>query len=210
MAIPSRVQGAGNNSTAQNVFRITFSQALSAPPTLESWDDSTFSATTKEMFAGTTVNGNIPFLSAVATTDGAPASAWKPAAPTAGGAVANRLKGTTNFVDLSVAAPGAGGTVRFNLVWEIPSDATVPATNTLNGVLAVRFSFSGADPTLTWAYNDADAGGTEGAPVFTVITPGASGNFIRPADAGATSASVVFTKPTSGVADSPEVWVTST
>ena len=209
MSIPSNATGAGNNSSAQNVFRVVFSQNLSANPTLESWDDSTFASTGKEQFIGTTGNGNIPYLAGIATTDSAPAANWKPAV-VAGGAVANRLKGTVNFVNLSTVVPVAGGAVRFNLNFEIPFDATVPSTNTF-GVLAVRFSYSSATPTLTWQFNDASAGGTEGAPSWTTITPGAAGNFIRPADSGSTSANVVITKPaTSGTVDSAQVWVTNT
>ncbi len=209
MAIPSQVAGAGNNSSAQNVFKVIFSQALSGNPTLESWDDSTFSTTAREQFTGTTVNGNKPYMSAVATTDAAPVGNWKPGVPIAGGATINRLKGLTNFVNLSTVIPGAGGAVRFNLDFEIPSDAAVPSTNTF-GVLAIRYSFSGPTPSLTWQFNDVSAGGTEGAPQFTNITPGAAGNLIRFADNGVSSANVVFTKPTSGVADAPQIWVTNT
>jgi hypothetical protein len=210
MSIPSQVANAGNNSSAQNVFRITYSQALAAPPTLEAWDDSTFSTTNKEMFTGTITNGNKAYVSAVATTDSAPVSAWKPASGAAGGATINRLQGLVSFVNLSVAAPGAGGSVRFNLVWEIPSDAAVPSTNTLNGVLATRYAFSGATPTLTWQYNDVGNGGTEVSPQWTTITPGAAGSFIKPANTGSTSSSVFLTKPLSGTLDSPQVWVTAT
>jgi hypothetical protein len=209
MSIPSAVVGAGNNSSAVNPFNVTFSQALSAIPTLESWDDSTFLTVTKEQFVGTAGNGNIPYVSAVATTGGAPASNWKPASPAAGGATINRLKGTTNFVNLSSSIPGSGGTVKWNLDFEVPSDAAVPSTSTF-GVLAVRFSYSGAAPTLTFQFNDLSAGGTDGAPVNTNITPGSAGNFIRPADAGATSANVVMTKPSSGVLSAATIWVTNT
>jgi len=210
VAVPSNVANAGNGSSAQNVFRVVFSQSLSANPTLESWDDSTFSTNNREQFTGTVGNGNIPYLAAVATTDSAPVASWKPASPVAGGATINRLKGLINFVNLSTVIPVAGGVVRYNLNFEIPFDATVPSTNTF-GVLAVRFSFSGPTPTLTWQFNDVSAGGTEGAPQWTTITPGAAGNFIRPADAGSTSANVVVTKPaSSGVIDAGQVWVTST
>ena len=208
MAIPSQVQGAGNPSSAQNVFKVTFSQALSAAPTIESWDDSTFSTTVKEQFAGTTNNGNIPYISAVATTDSAPSASWKTGV-IAGGAVANRLKGLTNYVVSTVNIPTAGGAIRFNLDFEIPSDASVPSTNTF-GVLAVRYAYSGPTPSITWQYNDVAAGGTEGAPQWTNITPGAAGNYIRPADAGTTSANVAVTKPTAGVADAAQIWVTNT
>lgn len=211
MSIPSAVKGAGNGNQVQNVFRITFSTALATVPTLESWDDSTFSSTSKEVFAGTVTNGNIPYQSAAATTDAAPVSPnWKPASPVAGGAVINRLKGLTNFVNLSVGIPGAGGIVRFNLNWEEPTDAAVPATNTQNSVLACRYAYSGAPPTLAWAFNDNSAGGTEGAPVWTSITPGSAGNFVRPTDVSATSANLVLTKPSSGVADQGAIWVTNT
>lgn len=210
MSIPSAVQGAGNNSSAQNVYRVVFSQALSAVPTLEGWDDSTFSTTVKEIFAGTTINGHIPELAAVATTDTAPTSNWKPVSPVGGGAVANRLLGLTNFVNLSVGIPTAGGAVRWNLNWEVPADATVPSTNTMNAVLAIRISYSGATPTLTWQFNDNSAGGTEGAPIWTNITPGSAGAFIRPANNGATSSTVFFTIPLSSVADAPAQWVTNT
>lgn len=209
MSIPSRVTGAGNNSSAQNVFRIVFSQALAAPPRLEMWDDNTFSTTAKEIFTGTTDNGLIPYVSGVATSDAAPASNWEPVAAVGGGAVINRLKGSTNFVFLSVATPGAGGNVRFNLVWQIADDTTVPSVNTMNGVIACRFSYSGATPALTWSFNDASAGGNEGAPIWTNITPGAAGSFIRPADSGVTGASVIFTRPTTSVLDCGEVWVTN-
>lgn len=210
MSVPSNAAGASNNSSAQNVFRVVFSQALSAPPTLESWDDSTFSTNTKEMFTGTAGNGGIPYVSAVGTTDTAPTPLWKPVSPAAGGAVANRLKGSTNFVNLTVNTPGVGSAVRFNISWEIPFDATVPSTTTLNGVIAVRYSYSGAAPTLTWQFNDVSAGGTEASPVWTGITPGAAGQFIRPTDAASNSANLVVTKPSSGVVDCGQVWVSNT
>ena len=207
MSVPSMVENAGNNSTAQNCFRITFSQNLASIPTLEAWDDNTFSSTVKEMFAGTAGNGNIPYLSAVATTNAAPSSAWEPAAATAGGAVINRLQGTTSYVNLSTGIPVASGTVRFNLSWQIGYDASVPSTNTMNGVLACRYAYSGSTPSLTWAYNDNGAGGTEGSPSWTTISSGSGGNRIVPADSTATSSNIVLTKPTSGVADAPTIWV---
>jgi len=209
MAIPSQVQGAGNGNSVQNVFKVTFSQALSAAPTIESWDNSTFSTTLLEQFTGTVGNGNIPYVSAVATTDTAPSASWKPSSPVAGGAVANRLKGLTNYVVSTVNIPTAGGAIRFNLDFEISSDSTVPSTNTF-GVLAVRYAFSGPTPSVTWQYNDVASGGTEGAPQWTNITPGAAGNYIRPADSGTTSANVAVTKPTSGVASAAQLWVTNT
>jgi hypothetical protein len=207
--IPSAVANAGNNSSAQNVYRIVFSQNLATVPTLESWDDGTFSTTNRQQFTGTAGNGLIPMLSAIATTDTAPVSNWKPTSAVAGGAVANRMLGSTNFVNLSVGVPVAGGAVRFNLDFECPFDATVPSINTF-GVLACRFAFSGATPTLTWQYNDTGSGGTEGSPSWTTITPGSAGNYIRPADSSASVGNVVLTLPSSGVLDSGSQWVTNT
>jgi len=211
MAIPSAVVNAGNGHQQQNIFRITFSQALSSIPTLEAWDDSTFSTTLKEMFTGTAGNGNVPYVSGLATTDTAPGGpSWEPASPVAGGAVANRLQGTTSYVNLAAEIPTAGFSVRFNLNWQVGYDATVPATTTQNGVLACRYAYSGTAPSLTWAYNDSGAGGTEAAPQWTTITPGSAGNYIRPMDSSSNSSSPVWTRPTSGVADAPTIWVTAT
>jgi hypothetical protein len=207
VSIPSNVTGAGSANSVANVFQVVFSQALSGIPTLESWDDSTFATTTKEQFAGTTINGNIPYVSAIATTQGASAPNWKTGG-SAGGQTVNRLKGLNNYVNLTTVIPTAGGSVKFNLDFEIGADASVPSTNTF-GVLAVRYSYSGAAPTLTFQFNDASAGGTEGAPSWTNITPGSGGNFIRPADAGSNSGSVIMTKPTSGVASAAQIWVTN-
>lgn len=201
-----KVANAGNTNTARNVFRVTFSQALSAVPTLEGWDDSTFSTTTREIFAGTTGNSSKPMLSAVATTEAAPSSAWKPASVTVGGAMANRLKGSTNYVTLSSAAPGAAGTVRFNLCLEIPSDASVPSTTSLTHVLAIRYQYTGSAPTLTWEFNDV-ATGTEGTPVWASFTSGASGATIKYGDTSVTSANVYITRPATGTVDSGSAWV---
>ena len=207
MSIPSEVKGAGNNSTAQNVLRVQFSEALAEPPKLEAWDDFNVNSTDHEIFTGTAGNGNKPMLCAVATTDNPPSNAdWKPANATAGGATANRLKGSDSYVNLSAAAPGQNESVRFNLCWEIPYDASVPAD--LDCVIFVRYSYSGAAPTLTWYFNDASAGGTEDTPVWTQLTPGSSGNTLKPADANCSSDNIVLHKPAEGTLDNPALWVT--
>jgi len=178
MAIPLKVTGAGNNSTAQNVYKVTFSEALSTAPRIEAWDnsstfpakDSSGSTVAKEIFAGTTVNGSIPMLSAVATTSAAPSSAWKPASATAGTANPNRLKGTTNFVT-DPTTPAATESILFNLCLEIPSDATVPSSTEYNALIQVRYQYTGNAPTVTWHANE----GTESSPTWTQITPGTHG-----------------------------------
>lgn len=208
MSVPGQVKGAGNLSIARNVVRVTFSQATSDHPKLEAWDDFNTNSVLHEIFTGTTENGDIPMLSGVATTDGAPVSAWKPAAATPGGATINRLKGNTNHVILSTANMGVGESVRFNLCWEVSFDATVPAD--MDCVFVIRYSYTGVAPVLTWEFNDEDAGGTEGVPVWTAITPGVSGHIFRPTDAGVASPNLVLHKPAAGVADNPELWVAAT
>ncbi|KUK49418.1 MAG: hypothetical protein XD75_0582 [Parcubacteria bacterium 33_209] len=94
MAIPNKATGAGNNNAA-NVFKVTFSQALSTAPKYEAWDNSkTFpakdesgSTVAKEIFTGTTGNGNKPMLYLVDTNAGAtpPGANWKPASATTHG-----------------------------------------------------------------------------------------------------------------------------
>jgi len=205
MTMPGQVKGAGNNSVAQNVISVTFSQATSDIPTLEAWDDFNTNSILHEIFTGTVGNGNIPILSAVATTDGAPVAAWKPAAPSAGGATINRLMGSTNYVNLAAAPITLGNSVRFNLCWEVPYDASVPAD--MDCVFAIRYSYSGAPPVLTWEFNDEDAGGTEGVPVWTGITPGVAGNIFRPTDAGVTAGNLVLHKPPASTIDNPELWI---
>ena len=88
MSIPYSAHGYGNNSVAQNVFRVTFSQSLSSAPDWEAYDGSgsfptTGSGTTvaNTIFTGTAGNSNYPMLSLVATSSAAPTSAGSPAAP---------------------------------------------------------------------------------------------------------------------------------
>lgn len=205
MAVPGQVKGAGNNSVAQNVVKVTFSQATTDHPKLEAWDDFNTNSTLHEIFAGTVENGNIPMLSGVATTDGPPGALWKPVAPIPGAATINRLLGSTNTVVLSSGNMGIGDTVRFNLCWEVPFDATVPAD--MDCVLVIRYSYTGIAPVLTWEFNDEDAGGTESVPVWMAITPGVAGHIFRPTDAGVASPNLVLHKPAASVADNPELWV---
>ena len=214
MSVPGQVKGAGNNSAAQNVIKVVFSEATADVPLLKAWDDTNLNSILHEIFTGTTGNGSKPILSAVATTDGAPASAWKPSTPVAGGATINRLKGNTNFVNLSAAAIIQGGSVRYNLCWEMPNDVTVPqdpdAEKCMDLVFIIEFTASGLTPTLTWYFNDENAGGTEAVPVWTQMTAGASGYFFIPTDAGVSSPNLTLHKPQSGTQDNPELWISST
>lgn len=206
MAIPAKATGYGNNSTAQNIFRITFSTALSSAPKYEAYDGGTFPAVgaattvTNTIFAGTAGNGSKPMLSLVATTSAAPASAWKPASATGGSANPNRMKGQTNFVT-DPTTPGAGGIIRFNMVLEVPSDATT--SSTMAHDLLIRYTYTGSAPTLTWAFNE----GTEGAPTWTTLTPGTHG--VRHTRAGTVGGGPYLANiPASGTEDSAEGWTT--
>jgi hypothetical protein len=206
MSIPGRVNGAGNGSDNQNVIKVTFSQNTSNVPTLEAWDDENFNTVANEIFTGTTGNSNKPMLSAVATMESAPIEAWKPVSVTAGGSTINRMKGNTNYVNLlSAALTGAPEDVMFNLCWEVPYDASVPAD--MDFVLIVRYNYSGSAPILSWYFNDYDAGGIELVPVWTAMTSGLTGSVMRPADAGCSSANIVLHKPVSSTIDNPELWI---
>ncbi len=207
MGIPSKVVGGGNNSVAQNVFKVTFSEATDDVPRLEAWDDYTFASVLHEIFTGTAGNSTLPMIGAIATTDAVPGSDWMPASASAGGAVSNLLEGSTSYVDLAVAAVAQGGNVRFNLNWNIPYDAAIPSD--MASVFVIRFSYTGAAPVLTWEFNDDEAGGIEATPVWTTITPGLGGNKVKPADAGSTAGNVILHRPVSGTIDAPEIWITA-
>ncbi len=207
MAIPNKATGYGTGSTAINVFRITFSTALSAAPIYYAYDGGVYPAvgsavtTSNDVFIGTAGNGNIPMLSLVDTSSGAPISAWKPAAPTPGSANPNRMKGLTNYVT-ATATPGAGGTITWNEVIELPFDATTASTMAAD--LVVSYQYTGTAPVLTWAFNE----GSEGAPVWTALVPGTNG--LRHCDAGTVSGGpYLLSIPAAGTANSIEGWITT-
>lgn len=178
MSIPFKVSGAGNNSTARNVYKITFSTALSSAPIYRAWDNSkTFperdtegSTALKEIFTGTEGNEYKPMLSLVATTSEAPISNWKPISAVAGSANPNRLKGLANYVT-DPTTPAGGEAILFNVCLEVPFDATVPSTSSMNALLEIHYSYTGDAPTVEWYANE----GTEETPVWTQLTPGVHG-----------------------------------
>jgi len=209
MSVPLQITGAGNND-AQNVLKVTFSTACSAAPRLEAWDNSlTFpsvdtagTTVVKEIFTGTTVNGSIPMLFAADTTNDLPGASWKPTAATAGGTVKNRLKGNVNYVQFE-STPGTGGSSLFNIGLEIPSDATVPSSSSLNHLIQIRYYYSGTEPTLSFRANE----GTEASPTWTVLTPNTNGLQFANLNTDWTG-TVKLTIPESGVLDAPEAGIT--
>jgi hypothetical protein len=203
MAIPFKVVGAGQVA-AKNVFRIHFSQALSAIPELHAWDNFNLSTVAHKIFTGTTVNENKPMIGAIGLS-AAPSAAWWPAAAVAGAAVnaASRLIGNDGYCLLSAAAPLADSAVFFNLDYRFPADA-LPGDD-FSAALSVTYKFTGDVPSVTWAAND---GGTEELPVWTALTSQPKGSngatsFIRPRGAG--DANVVI--PPSGEIHPAEIWV---
>lgn len=205
MAIPNKATGGCNNSTAQNVFRVLFTQPLAAAPKLEVWDTSALTTYAKQAVVGTSGNSGIPLIYAIETTDQIPASNWKPAAMTSGSAYTNRLRGNIAWVTLCTGAVGANEAVRFNIGLEVPYDATVPSTNTLDPVIAIRYTYASGAPSVTFSFNE----GTEGTPTWTTITSGAAGHKVRFGDAGSAAGTVSMARPGAGVSDSGEVWVTT-
>jgi hypothetical protein len=211
MAIPLQITGAGNQN-ARYVFKVTFSQSLSVAPYVEAWDNAlTFPAQTtpgasvaKEIFIGTTGNGNIPMLYAVDTTSTSPGDDWKPAAATAGAASPNRLMGDTNYVEASVT-PSAGESIYFNLGAEVPYDAAVPSTSSLAHVIQIRYRYSGSTPSISFYANE----GTEASPTWTEFTPGTHG--VRYCNAGTdwSAGPYKLTLPESGTVDAPEMGITT-
>lgn len=211
MAIPFQITGAGNQD-ARYVFRVTFSQELSVPPYIEAWDNAlTFPSRTttgtsvaKEVFTGTTGNGNIPMLYAVATTSASPGDDWKPASATAGAANPNRLMGDTSYV-ADPTTPGAGDAIYFNLGIEVPYDAAIPSTTSLAHIIQIRYRYSGPVPTVTFDANE----GTEATPVWTTLVPGNNG--VRYCNAGTDwdTGPYRLTLPETGTVDAPELGITA-
>jgi len=212
MAIPNKATGAGNNDTAQ-VFKTTFSEALSTAPKIEAWDNAeTFPARTTEgvailheIFVGTTENGSKPMMAAWSggTTEAHndPGAAWHPASPTGGSANPNLLKGTTSYVTCT-NVPGAAGNTVFNLSLRVPYDATVPSTTEMAAIIQVRYTYTGNAPAVAFYYNE----GTEGTPDWVVFTPGTHG--IRFCNAGTVEGTYKLTLPGSGQVYAGELWIT--
>lgn len=214
MSIPSRVVGGGNGNAVKNVFRLTFSTALSSAPDFESYDSTqsfpatdTVTTTGNTVFTGSTVNGSQPFLALITTTAGASTSSWRPSSATAGSTTTtNLMKGTTNYVT-DTSTPGAGGIIYWNQDLQVASDLTTSSTFGFD--ILMRYTYTGSAPSLTWAFNDNVGGGTEGSPVWTTLTPGAHG--VRYVNSGTSGGGpYLLNIPTSGTASQGEIWVSAT
>lgn len=210
--IPNKATGAGNVD-ATMVLRAIFSQELSAAPRIEAYDNSeifpavgTPSTTLKEIFTGTTENGNKPFLAGYiggkSTNATTPGANWHPSSATAGGANPNLLKGTTNYVKTTVI-PELGEDIVFNLSLKVPSDAAVPSASSMNAMIVIRCNYTGEEPAITLEFNE----GTEETPNWTELTPGTHGG--RFSNSGTESGGPYkVSLAESGSVDAGELWIT--
>lgn len=211
LAAPFKPAGIGQVA-AQNVFKVTFSQALSTNPKLQAWDDYNMDSVTNKIFVGTTVNGDKSMIGGIGLTS-APSASWFPSTETAGSAVntATLLRGNNGFALLSGSAPGAGDSVYFNIDYKIPSDL-VPADNVAH-VIGIEYQYTGAVPNVTWAANK----GTEGTPDWDTLTHGMKGSApvandteIAPCDTGEGNdgtGTYKLTIPSSGQIFPDEIWL---
>lgn len=207
--------GVGANTAAINVFRISFSTALSDIPKLRAYDSYSADTTANTILIGTAYLA-YPMVAAIGGT--APgATPWFPASPTPGdtnAGTANMLKGTTYGIKLALSAPGAGGNVVFNLAYKFPYDVTTLAT--MEHVVVCEYQYTGAAPTVTFAGNKTP--GTEGSPNWVSLdslaigTVPSSGNVtqVSPCDTGKGGdgdATYRASIPSSGTAFPDEIWV---
>ena len=211
MAIPGKAKGYGNNSTSRNVFKLTFSQDLSSLVKYEAYDnDQTFPAldtvvtVANDVLAGTAGNSNKSMVCLVDASNAAPSSAWKPASATAGEANPNRLKGTTNYVEQDGSIVTATGAITYNMVIEVPSDATTSMAMGFD--VLFRYTYTGTAPSLTHAYND-DGTGSEAVPDWVTMTPGTHGVIHCRSGSGAAGDGHYYANiPASSTEDTAEGW----
>ena len=103
------------------------------------------------------------------------------------------------------SATNPAGVLRWNEMLEMPSD--VATTDNLTYDLLVRYQYTGSAPSLAWYYNDSGAGGTEGTPVWTALTPGTHG--LRHCNAGTVAGTYKLDIPPSGTVDASEGWIST-
>lgn len=176
MAIPAKATGYGSaDAAATEVFQITFTTALSSAPRYEAYDGAVFPATGTAttvlngiFIAGTGTSTSMLGLADTNAGATAPGAGWLPVNGTAGSAAVNRMKGTSYYVT-AANTPGAAGRITWNEVLEVPSTANT--STTMAHDLLVRYTYTGAAPTLAWGFNE----GTQATPSYTAMTPGTNG-----------------------------------
>jgi len=163
MATYDQIPEAGNIDSS-NALRVTFAtNDCSDVPQLTAWDDETMLTTAKELING---SGGISYYCAVATESATPGADWVASCTqTPGGALKNRLKGDSSFVNLDEspsAVPTAGDVRRFNMALEVPSTATAQSDSV---AIAIKYFYTGSEPDVTLAYND----NTEASPNWVAL-----------------------------------------
>lgn len=209
--VPFKPTGIGAVA-AQNVFKVTFSQDLSANPKLKAWDDYNMNTVDNKIFTGTTVNSSKSMIGGIGLT-AASAAGWWSNSETAGAAVDNAslLRGDDGYCYLSAVAPSAAGAVYFNLNYYIPSDL-LPSHN-MNHVIGIEYEYTGTAPVVKWYGNR----GTEASPDWDELWHGVKGSApvanmteIAPCDTGEGydgTAAYKLTIPSSSITHPAEIWL---
>lgn len=190
---PFQPTGIGGDSSAINVIRITFTQALSDIPKLTAYDDYNANTINHTIFMGTPNSGSKPLIAAVSKNQ--PSPNWFPTGNDENGymsaGAANYLQGATDGIYLDLTAPVQNGYVYFNLAYKIPTDVTT--SSTMGAAIVCEYQYTGTAPTLVFEGNT----GTETSPIWnasgynplfaqttgTLPSPGNTTQ-IRPCDAG--------------------------
>jgi hypothetical protein len=169
MALATPIQPTGIGlQAALNVFKVTFSEELAAPPQLHAWDDEDADTHTHVIFAGTENNGNKPMVAGIGLTEAPPAADWFPSSKVIGAEVdvASLLEGDEGFCEIcEELSEYADEEMFFNVAYKIPSDLNT--SDTVNHIISIEYSFTGPVPKMLLYVNT----GTEAVPVWTKLYP---------------------------------------
>lgn len=170
-------------SVAKNVFKVKFTQALSAVPYITSYGSSTAfpltgvsTATTTPIFTGNYSNSNKPIIHAIDTTrEGPPSSSWYLASTIMAGAATCMLKGDASYLQFrySVGSLTANASLTYNTLLKIPYGCY--PTMDFQHDMVVWFTYTGPAPNVQFYANNGHLGGTESAPQWTEIVSGSQG-----------------------------------
>lgn len=201
------IGGIMGNKNARHAMKLTWNQPMSTQPRLEAWDSgadlTANTAPTDEILVGTASTGNKSWLAATDTTSVLPGVNWYGSADErTGGTKPAKLIGTGAYLKLAGATVGVVSRL-FNLCLKVPSDAAQVGATQHAPVIALRYYYTGAVPTITWAYNAS----TIANPKWTAFTSGSLGftlHFTGPDTA--VNLLDPFTKPTT-LTEVDEYWV---
>lgn len=215
MSYPFKVHGACT-STAQYVFKVSFSQPLSSVPNLRAYDNAasypnTDSTTTTvfRIFVGSTGNSNKPMLHFLDTTRSGPsATNWYTASTIGAGVATCLMKGDTSYLQFRYSTASialANPSVYWNSLVRVPYDV-YPTMNKHHNVV-IRYTFTSTAPTVSFWANNTHAGGTGDVPVWGSIQTDVSG--VRFGSSTATNLSILGEIPLTGQQVTKTAWVTT-